>query len=179
MKRILILLTIVFTSPFYSQEFNGDFSQEKEVTSVVVNHTMLELLTNFEFLDDEGDSEDFSKFVSSVNYIKFYSTANSTSSKTILDRVDSYVNSKSTLVELMKMKEDGAKINFYVEEGEQEGYLNEILMLVDGGVSDLSEFDLDVKTLVVLIEGKNVDTKFLGKLFNVLDMPGESFINKI
>ena len=30
---------------WHSYEFNGNFSQEKEVTSVVVNHTMLELLT--------------------------------------------------------------------------------------------------------------------------------------
>lgn len=165
MKKISFLLLLFVPMVFIGQNAFDVFENEKEVTSVVVTKNMFKLLSKMDLNSSDSEAQAYLKMVNSLNDIKIFTTENSEVSKKMDATVKSYLNTSGGLEELMRIKEDGQNINFYIKEGKDENHVSELLMHLSGAV------DGKTSTVVMSITG-DIDLKQLSQLTSDLKVPG-------
>ncbi len=93
--------------------------------------------------------------------------------KKMNDEVSNYLSGSSKLVELMRVKDKGQNIKFYVKKGSDENHVRELLMHLTG-IEDNGE----PMTVIMSITG-NIDLKKISKLTKDLNVPGGENLKKL
>ncbi|WP_108422964.1 DUF4252 domain-containing protein [Flagellimonas amoyensis] len=157
-KYILIAVMALLPLAGFSQSLFDKFEDMDEVTSVVVNKSMFNLLSKIEVEVNDPEARDFMDIASSLKSLKVFTTDNKSIGSDMTAAVNSYLNS-SKMEELMRVKDKDANVKFYIKQGRDDDHVSELLMLVT---------DLDkVKT-----NGRNVETV-------LLSLTGDIDLNKI
>lgn len=157
-KYILIAVVALLPLGGFSQSLFDKFEDMDEVTSVVVNKSMFNLLSKIEVEVNDPEARDFMDIASSLKSLKVFTTDNKNIGSDMTAAVNSYLNS-SKMEELMRVKDKDANVKFYIKQGRDDDHVSELLMLVT---------DLDkVKT-----NGRNVETV-------LLSLTGDIDLNKI
>ena len=173
MKNLAIIITILLCAPMVvsAQTFDS-FEDEKDVTSVVVTKNMFKLLSKIDLESDDPEAQEYMELVNNLDNIKIYTTENSEVAGRMNAAVSGYVSKTNTLSELMRVKDDGQNIKFYVKEGKNENFVSELLMHLNG--------DVDGKrtTVIMSITG-NIDLKKISKLTKELNVPGSDELDKM
>lgn len=142
----------------FSQSLFDKFEDMDEVTSVVVNKSMFNLLAKIDVEVNDPEARDFMDIASSLKSLKVFTTDNKSIGSDMTAAVNSYLSS-SKMEELMRVKDKDANVRFYIKQGRDDDHVSELLMLVT---------DLDkVKT-----NGRNVETV-------LLSLTGDIDLNKI
>lgn len=157
-KYILIAVMAMLPLAGFSQSLFDKFEDMDEVTSVVVNKSMFNLLAKIDVEVDDPEARDFMDIASSLKSLKVFTTDNKNIGSDMTAAVSSYLSS-SKMEELMRVKDKDANVKFYIKQGKDEDHVSELLMLVT---------DLDkIKT-----NGRNVETV-------LLSLTGDIDLNKI
>ncbi|MDC6384862.1 DUF4252 domain-containing protein [Flagellimonas taeanensis] len=157
-KYILIAVMALLPLAGFSQSLFDKFEDMDEVTSVVVNKSMFNLLSKIEVEVNDPEARDFMDIASSLKSLKVFTTDNKSIGSDMTAAVNSYLSS-SKMEELMRVKDKDANVRFYIKQGRDDDHVSELLMLVT---------DLDkVKT-----NGRNVETV-------LLSLTGDIDLNKI
>ncbi|MEZ4808854.1 MAG: DUF4252 domain-containing protein [Allomuricauda sp.] len=171
MKRnILIFLIAVLPLSGFSQSLFDKYEDLDEVTSVVVNKSMFNLLAKIDVEVDDPEARDFMEIASSLKSLKVFTTDNEKISADMKSSVDSYLKS-SKMEELMRVKDKDANVKFYIKQGRDDDHVSELLMLV----TDLKEVEADgrkFETVLLSLTG-DINLNKINSLTKKMNLPKE------
>ena len=166
MKKIIVTLVIAFVCQIgFSQSVFDKFENQNDVTALVVTKSMFKLMSKIDLNSNDPDAKEYLQMVESLDNIKIFTTGNTQVAGDMKKTVDAYLKSSTTLSELMRATENGKNVRFYVKEGKDENFVDELFMFVE----DVS--DAENKAVIMSITG-NIDLRQISKLTSDLKVPG-------
>ncbi len=173
MKKLIILISLLVTPILLSAQSVFDkFEDENEVTSVVVTSEMFKLLSKMDLSSDDPEAQEYLDLINNLNEIKIFTTENTEVAKSMDNVVSNYLGN-SDLKELMRVKDKGQNIKFFVKNGSDENHVSELLMYLTG-----TDDEGKPQAVIMSITG-NIDLKKISKLTKDLNVPGSENLKKL
>ena len=169
-KYILITLIALLPIAGFSQSLFDKFEDLDDVTAVVVNKSMFNLLSKIDVEVDDPEARDFMDIASSLKSLKVFTTDNEKIGSDMRSSVDSYLKS-SRMEELMRIKDKEANVKFYIKQGKDDDHVSELLMFI----TDLSEIEADgrkIETVLLSLTG-DIDLNKINSLTKKMNLPEE------
>lgn len=173
MKKFLII-TVLALLPLtgISQSIFDKYEDLDEVSAVVVNRSMFNLLAKMDVEIDDPEAEDFMSIAKSLNGLKVFTTEDGKVSSDMKATVTKYLKSEK-MEELMRVKDKDANVKFYIRNGRDEDHVSELLMFVTG----MKNVDVEVngrkfETVLLSLTG-DIDLNKIGSLTKKMNLPEE------
>jgi len=183
MKKAITLfaLTLLITSSAMAQDIFSKYADNSKVTYISIKPKMFQLLAK---MDIDTDDKEAQQYIDMVNSITSFKTI-MTSDKTIALDFTKYVSGASKkLEELMKVKDNGVVMTFYIKEGKDADHVSELLMFVDGLTDITSEANVELngkkrtlESVVISLTG-DIDLNQISKLTSKMNLPGGDALDK-
>jgi len=173
MKKFLIIAALLVTPLLGSaQSIFDKYEEMDEVSSVIVNKNMFELLMKMDVDVDDPEAKEFMDIAKSLSGVKVFVTEDKAVSADMKATVDRYLKS-SSLSELMRVKDKDANVKFYIREGKDSDHVSELLMFVTGiNNADLEVNDRKIETVLLTLTG-DIDLTKIGSLTKKMNLPEE------
>lgn len=176
MKKILVL-TVLAIAPFFvhAQDIFEKYEDDDKVTFVAMQPKMFQMLAKMSVNADEPEARDFFDLVNSITSFKVITTEDALITKD----VDSWVTkrlSSSSFEELMRIRDGGSNVKFYVKEGKDSDHVKELLMFVTG-MKDVDLKGKKFETVLLSLTG-DINLKSVSKLTEKMDLPGGDQLGK-
>ena len=184
MKKVIVIIAIVI-APFFSgaQSIFDKYEDMSDVASVVVNQKMFSLLASIDVDVDDPESQQFMDMAKKITGLKVFTTGDEKIAADMNATVKSYLKSKK-LEELMRMKDGGQTVKFYVKEGKDENHVKELLMFVSGLKEITKDQNIkingkkrEIETVLLTLTG-DIDLRQVSKITNKMDIPGGDKLKK-
>lgn len=169
-KHILITMIALLPLAGFSQSLFDKFEDLDEVTSVVVNKSMFNLLAKIEVEVDDPEARDFMDIASSLKSLKVFTTDNKSIGADMKAAVNSYLSS-SKMEELMRVKDKDANVKFYIKQGRDEDHVTELLMFVTG-MKEVKADGRNFETVILSLTG-DIDLNKINSLTKKMNLPEE------
>ncbi|MBR9854188.1 MAG: DUF4252 domain-containing protein [Algicola sp.] len=169
-KYILITLIALLPIAGFSQSLFDKFEDLDEVTAVVVNKSMFNLLSKIDVDVDDPEARDFMDIAKSLQSLKVFTTDNEKIGSQMKSSVTSYLQS-SKMEELMRVKDKDANVKFYIKQGKDEDHVSELLMLVTG-MRDVEADGRKFETVLLSLTG-DIDLNKINSLTKKMNLPEE------
>jgi hypothetical protein len=173
MKKYIVI-TILTLAPFFgfSQSVFDKYEDLDDVTSVVINKNMFNLLMKMDVDVDDPEAKEFMDIAKSLNGLKVFVTESTKVSSDMQATVDRYLKS-SSLQELMRVKDKDANVKFYIKNGKDDDHVSELLMFITGiKNTDVSINDRQIETVLLTLTGE-IDLTKIGSLTKKMNLPEE------
>jgi len=171
-KYILIVAMAVLPLSGFSQSIFDKFEDSDEVSSVIVNKNMFNLLVKMDVDVDDPEAQDFMNIAKSLSGLKVFVTEDKAVSADMQATVNKYLKS-SSLEELMRVKDKETNVKFYVKNGKDEDHVSELLMFVTGIDNvDMEINDRKIETVLLTLTG-DIDLTKIGSLTKKMNLPEE------
>ena len=161
MKKYLAI-TMLLLTPLagIAQSIFDKYEDMDEVSSVIVNKNMFDLLIKMDVDVDDPEAREFMDIAQSLSGLKVFVT------------VDKYLRSAS-LEELMRVKDTDANVKFYIRNGKDSDHVSELLMFVTGIKDmDVEINDRKIETVLLTLTG-DIDLTKIGSLTRKMNLPEE------
>ncbi|WP_273567240.1 DUF4252 domain-containing protein [Maribacter halichondriae] len=173
-KPLIVILLAILPFTGFGQSLFDKYEDLDNVSAVVVNKSMFNLLSKIDVEVDDPEAKDFMDIAQSLNNLKVFITEDKKISADMKASVDSYLKS-AKLEELMRVKDKDANVKFYIREGKDSDHVSELLMFVTG-LKD-SGVDVDVngrkfETVLLSLTG-NIDLNKIGSLTKKMNLPDD------
>lgn len=171
MKKVIIVLVAAVLPLFgYSQSIFDKYEEMDNVGSVIVNKSMIDLVSNLGEMSEDKEAKEFVEMAKGLEGIKVFITEDKKVSADMNATVRKYLNS-SKLEELMRVKDKDVNVKFYIKNGRKKDHVTELLMFVSG----IKDMDLDVngrkfETVLVSMVG-DIDLNKIGSLTSKMNLP--------
>lgn len=184
MKK-LVIITALLLAPILSfgQGIFDKFEDIDEVSSFVINQKMFRMLASIDIDMDDPEEQEFLEMAKKITGLKVFTTGDDKVSADMKATVNSYLKS-SKLEELMRFKDGGQSIKFYVKEGKDENHVKELLMFMTGLKEMTKGKDIEIngkkrvfETVVLSLTG-DIDLRQVSKITNKMDIPGGEQLKK-
>ncbi|UII75529.1 DUF4252 domain-containing protein [Flagellimonas sp. HMM57] len=169
-KYILIIMIAIVPLSGFSQSLFDKYEDLDDVTSVVVNKSMFNLLAKIDVEVDDPEARDFMDIASSLKSLKVYTTDNKEIGNNMKSSVDKYLKS-STMEELMRVKDKDANVKFYIKQGKDADHVSELLMFVTG-LKDMEADGRKFETVLLSLTG-DIDLNKINSLTKKMNLPEE------
>lgn len=182
MKKIIIVLVLAVSPIIASaQDIFEKYEDNDEVTFVAMQPKMFQMLGKMSISSDDPEAQEFFDLVNSVTSFRVITTENKAVSEDIGNWVTNRLKS-STYEELMRVRDGGSNVKFYVKEGKDDDHVKELLMFVTGlaDVKELDEVKINgrkMETVLLSLTG-DIDLTQIGKLTEKMDLPGGDELGK-
>lgn len=135
-KKVIITLVFAFaTSPFFAQVAFDKFDGQDEVTSIVVNKKMFELMSKVKMDTSDKEAQQYMNLIKKLDNLKVFTTRDSKVEAEMKTAADKYTKSAG-LEELMRINDKGRNVKIMVKSGSSDTKIRELLMFVDGGANE-------------------------------------------
>lgn len=176
MKKIL-LLTVIAIAPYFvqAQDIFEKYEDDDKVTFVAMQPKMFQMLAKMSVNADEPEAREFFDLVNSITSFKVITTEDALITKD----VDSWVTNRlngSNFEELMRIRDGGSNVKFYVKEGKDSDHVKELLMFVTG-MKDIDINGKKMETVLLSLTG-DINLKSVSKLTDKMDLPGGDQLGK-
>jgi hypothetical protein len=149
-KFIITLVVVLFSSPFFAQSIFDKFDGQDDVTSIVVNKKMFELMSKVKVDASDRETQQYMNLIKKLDNLKVFTTSSSKVVSEMKSAADKYVKTAG-LEELIRVNDSGNNINILVKSGANDAEINELLMFIESGnstnqtvlMSLTGSFDLD------------------------------------
>ncbi|MEM6893355.1 MAG: DUF4252 domain-containing protein [Bacteroidota bacterium] len=170
--KLKIVMVLVAALPFFgfSQSLFDKYEDLDEVTSVIVNKSMFNLLAKIDVEVDDPEAKEFMDIASSLKSLKVFTTDDAAIGKDMRASVNTYLKS-STMEELMRIKDKDANVKFYIKEGKDADHVSELLMFVTG-LKDVEANGRNFETVILSLTG-DIDLNKINSLTNKMNLPEE------
>ena len=171
MKRIIIL-TVFILLPFFSQaqttfdKFDGD----PNVTTVIVNKKMFELMSKVKMDATDKDTQTYMALLKKLDNLRVFTTNSSKPASEMKATVLSYLKS-NPLDELMRVNDGGKNVKIYVKSGATSSQVKELLMFIEGNGKGN-------ETVLLSLTG-NFDLDEISALTEKMKLPGGNELKKV
>lgn len=152
MKKILITLVLALCPTlFFAQGAFDRFDGQDDVTSVVVNKKMFEMMGNVK----NKESQQYLSLIKKLENLKVFTTSSSRVTSEMKAVADRHIKAAG-LEELMRINDKGENIRIMVKSGNTPTKVKELLMFIEGSgkgndtvlMSLTGEFDLNDLSLL-------------------------------
>jgi len=176
MKKI-VLLTMLVLAPIISraQDIFDKYEDNDKVTFVAMQPKMFQMLGKMSVSSDDPEAKEFFELVNSITSFKVITTDDAAISKD----VDSWVTNRlksSSFEELMRVRDGGSNVKFYVKEGKDSDHVKELLMFVTG-MKDIDINGKKLETVLLSLTG-DINLRSVSKLTDKMDLPGGNQLGK-
>ncbi|MGH2667009.1 DUF4252 domain-containing protein [Flavobacterium sp.] len=171
MKRIIILAVFILL-PFFSQaqttfdKFDGD----PNVTTVIVNKKMFELMSKVKMDATDKDTQTYMNLLKKLDNLRVFTTSNSKPASEMKAAVLNYLKS-NPLEELMRVNDGGKNVKIYVKSGATSSQVKELLMFIEGNGKGN-------ETVLLSLTG-NFDLDEISALTEKMKLPGGNELKKV
>ncbi|MEN2402975.1 DUF4252 domain-containing protein [Flavobacterium sp. MC2016-06] len=165
------ILTIVFalvSNAFYAQGAFDKFDGQDDVTSVIVNKKMFDLMSKVKVDATDKETQQYINLIKKLDYLKVFTTKNPKVEADMKATADKYVKTAG-LEELMRVNDSGKNIRILVKSGASDTQVKELLMYIDGTKNEDS---------VLLSLTGNFDLNEISVLTDKMQLPGGSDLKK-
>jgi len=169
MKNFIITLVFAFVSTtFYAQGAFDKFDGQDDVTSVIVNKKMFDLMSKVKVDASDKEMQQYISLIKKLDYLKVFTTKNPKIEAEMKASADKYVKTAG-LEELMRINDGGRNVKISVKSGATDSQVRELLMYVDGAKGD--------ETVLLSLTG-NFDINEISVLTDKMKLPGGSDLKK-
>ena len=130
-KTILILLFTLVPALFFGQSIIDKFEGQDDVTSVVINKKMFELMSNMKVENSDKETQQYLELIKKLENLKVYSTTSKRVTSEMRTAYGKYLKSTG-LEELISMNESGSSIKIAVKSAAGDTKIKEVLMFMEG-----------------------------------------------
>ena len=169
MKNLIITLVFAFvTNVFYAQGAFDKFDGQDDVTSVIVNKKMFDLMSKVKADPTDKQTQQYINLIKKLDYLKVFTTKNPKIEADMKASADKYIKTAG-LEELMRVNDSGKNVRIMVKSGASDTQIRELLMFVDGAKND--------ETVLLSLTG-NFDLNEISVLTDKMQLPGGSDLKK-
>jgi hypothetical protein len=148
-KLIITLVAVLVSSPFFAQGAFDKFDGQDDVTSIVVNKKMFELMSKVKVDTSDKEAQQYMNLIKKLDNLKVFTTQSVRVEGEMKVAADKYIKTAG-LEELMRVNDKGRNIKIMVRSGAKDTQIKELLMFIEGGkeedtvlMSLTGDFDLD------------------------------------
>lgn len=168
MIRILITLVIVlFSNTFFAQSAFDKFDGREEVTSIIVNKKMFDLMSKVKVDVSDKESQNYLNLIRKLDNLKVFTTINVRVTAEMKSLTEDY-SKTAGLDELMRVNDSGQNIKIFVKSGGTEDQIKELLMFIEGSAKDS-------QTILMLLTG-DFTLNEIPVLTDKMKIPGGNFL---
>ena len=168
MKKLIIALLVLTPALFFAQSAFDKFDGKDNVTAVIVNKKMFELMGNVKMDPKDKEGLQYLNLIKKLDNLKVFTTQNGQVMAEMKSTVDSYLK-KNPLEELMRINDSGRNIKIYVKSGATSSQVRELLMFMEGGGKN--------ESVLMSLTG-NFDLSEISVLTDKLNLPGGTELKK-
>jgi len=148
-----------------------------EVSTVILTKRAFSLMAQFGNASPEA--KEYTNLVKDLSGLRLFTTENVAIAKEMKAVVDTYLKS-SKLSELMRIKDKGVTVNFYIREGKDEDHVKELLMFVYGIGKYTKGENLPIKSeSVILSLTGDINLNEISKLMEKMDISEGKHLKKL
>ncbi|KAB1156292.1 DUF4252 domain-containing protein [Flavobacterium luteum] len=136
MKKFIITVVVVLVSnTFFGQSAFDKFDGQDDVTSIIVNKKMFELMSKVKMDATDKQAQQYLNLIKKLDNLKVFTTKSTRVENEMKVATDKYIKS-SGLEELMRVNENGRNIKILVKSGTNDSQVKELLMFIEGAKND-------------------------------------------
>lgn len=166
MKKIFMTLVLVLAPAiFFGQSMFDKFDGPEEITTVVVNKKMFEMMGNVK--TNDKDAQQFLRLIKGLDNLRVFTTSDKKWSADMKATVDKHLKSNA-LEELMRVSDSGKNVKIYVKSGDTATKVKELLMFIE---------DANNETVLLSLTG-NFDMNDISALTEKMSLPGGEELKK-
>ena len=170
MKKFIITLVIgLMASPFFAQSGFDKFEGQDDVTSIIVNKKMFELMSKVKVDASDKETQQYMDLIKKLDNLKVFTTSSVRATTDMRVAADKYVKTAG-LEELMRANDGGKNVKILVKSGASEGQVKELLMFIEGG-------NKANETILMSLMG-NFDLNEISILTDKMKIPGGDDLKK-
>jgi len=148
-RVVLAFVFILVSSPFFAQHAFDKFDGQDDVTSIVVNKKMFELMSKVKVDTSDKEAQQYMNLIKKLDNLRVFTTQSVRVEGEMKAASEKYVKSAG-LEELMRVNDKGRNIKIMVRSGAKDTQIKELLMFIEGGkeedtvlMSLTGDFDLN------------------------------------
>jgi len=169
MKNFIITVVLAFfTHAFYAQNSFDKFDGQDDVTSVIVNKKMFEIMSKVKVDPSDKETQQYMNLIKKLDNLKVFTTKNAKVEADMKLSAEKYIKT-SNLEELMRINDSGKNVKIYVKSGADETKIKELFMFIDGAKNE--------DTVLLSLIG-NFDLNEIAVLTDKMKLPGGTDLKK-
>lgn len=166
MKKLLITFVLaIMPALFFGQASFDKFDGQDDVTSVIVNKKMFQMMGNVK----NKESQQYLDLIKKLDNLKVFTTTSSRVTSEMKAAADGYIRTAG-LEELMRINDKGQNIKIMVKSGSGPTQVRELLMFIEGSGKGN-------ETVLMSLTG-NFDLNEVSVLTDKMGIPGGDDIKK-
>lgn len=130
-KLVLVVVFSLWSTAFFGQEAFDKFDGQDDVTSVIVNKKMFEMMGSVKMDNKDKDSQQYLNLIKKLDNLKVFTTNSTRVTSEMRTTTDKYMKSAG-LDELMRINDGGKNIKIWVRSGAKDSQIKELLMFMEG-----------------------------------------------
>ncbi len=135
LKMIIMTFLMLFSNVFFGQTAFVKFDGQDEVSSVVINKKMFDLMSKVKMDTSNKEAQQYLNLIKKLDNLKVFTTKNNRIEKEMKAAADQY-SKTAGLEELMRINENGKNIQIMVKSGSNESEIKELLMFIAGSKNE-------------------------------------------
>lgn len=136
MKKIIItLVAVLVSSPFFAQAAFDKFDGQDDVTSIIVNKKMFDLMSKVKVDTSDKETQQYLNLIKKLDNLKVFTTKSTRVEGEMKVAADKYIKAAG-LEELMRVNDSGKNIKILVKSGAKDSQIKELLMFIEGAKND-------------------------------------------
>lgn len=152
----LSVLFVLVASPLFAQGAFDKFDGQDDVTSVIVNKKMFEMMSKVKVDASDKEMQQYHRLIKKLDNLKVFTTKSSRVEAEMKATAERYMKT-TNLEELMRVNDNGRSIKILVKSGAKDTQIRELLMFIDGGKGEDSVLmsltgDFDLNEISVLTD---------------------------
>ncbi|MCD0476124.1 DUF4252 domain-containing protein [Flavobacterium sp. EDS] len=165
---ILTLVFILVSHAFYAQGAFDKYDGQDDVTSVIVNKKMFDLMSKVKVDTSDKETQQYLSLIKKLDNLKVFTTQSAKVEADMKLTTDKYIKSAG-LEELMRVNDSGRNVKIYVKSGSSATQIKELFMFIDSGKNE--------DTVLLSLTG-NFDLNEISVLTDKMKLPGGSDLKK-
>ena len=167
-KGILTLIVVLCSNSFFAQTSFDKFDGQDDVTSIIVNQKMFELMSKVKVDTSDKQTQQYMNLIKKLNNLKVFTTQSTRVQGEMKSSVEKYIKTAG-LEELMRVNDNGKSVKIMVKSGSTDSKVKELLMFVEGGKGD--------DTVLMSLTG-DFDLNEISMLTDKMNIPGGADLKK-
>lgn len=168
-KFIITVVAVLVASPFFAQAAFDKFDGQDDVTSIIVNKKMFDLMSKVKVDASDRETQQYMDLIKKLDNLKVFTTTSTRAAADMKLTADKYMKTAG-LEELMRVNEGGKNVKILVKSGASDSQIKELLMFIEGG-SKSNE------TVLMSLTG-NFDLNEISVLTDKMRIPGGDDLKK-
>ena len=169
MKKFIITLVIaLIATPFFAQSAFDKFDGQDDVTSIIVNKKMFDLMSKVKVDASDKETQQYLSLIKKLDNLKVFTTKSTRVEGEMKVAAEKYIKT-AALEELMRVNENGRTIKIMVKSGAKDTQIRELLMFIEGAKNE--------DTVLMSLTG-NFDLNEISVLTDKMRFPGGDDLKK-